>query len=1130
MSGDPTAVSGMPTTTADVERELRGQLAGARLIFELGIDERRHRQLKVLVAGLARSGAKPDELARRYPALYATHLTLTGVFGYAGGDYWSGIHSALRDPNLRPGYAFWEALRRLRLETFDLMVEQEVAQRWVTRILAHGGIPVSCLDPFVELLTKETSRGVPDATELLSSWRARRARLAVLHEPTRRFLLYGGQPAVDLLDRCIDVLRERARTGAVPTANEAGLPQYVLDAFGRTSLGALRRGNLRARTGIPQPAIMLDPYAGLGPVAMLPAVNDDQQQGFWRVADDGDVHRSDASLTRQQVVRVPPSRAYEIEFLGSDVGHRRWTYEGLDRFGLMVFEPTTGRLVREPALLAMDEAWLLLPADADVAVQDRTDGDLRPARQVQELPRPSASWSGYDLQHLDLEGIRRLQVTRDGATVGIAVTAPRERPRLDGPLASGVEDVDGYPVFSGRPVVWVPELGLGGPIEWTVRVRSALADGARAIVPVDQTIDLEDLIASDGWGAFHITVRGPLGSDLSTRVTIVPGLDVQRPMHIVHPGRGVAEARVRVPGARVDGHSPGETVKLAFADDATAARCSVLRDGHEALALRVGVDRLLWTIVHDTKPAVRAAASLVRVGAEEFEDYLADLLLVQTGRDGVPLQLELLDGDTVQQRSDIVLSSGAEGRWSFDLGRFADYIRASGAGRLGFRLLVDGWPVHVADVVAPIEIRAVSAHRDATGAVTARFEQERVVHSRIARLWSDDRPWEAPAEVDVEDGAGEVEFGGPVWPGRYRFEVAVADAWTAPARPSPESPAARSLQLGSREDVASYLASLDPREPHTTLTRSLAGVAPAADGDPPALEAIAGDIARACLHVLRDVPAGVRSNAALQRVLTLLCSSDHLLCAGLLSVAESEAASTGELTRLGLRVLFDRTSSADPVDAETMSGLWRSSAIVAGWLDIPWARLDEEADERCEALLGWSHDGQLSATEGARLSQQEVALPADLLEDIRRTIGLLPLTRLDPAELQTAMFEWLGEQKAAESRPASDSVLIPRNWYYSYRSLLRAPFAGVDEARVAALRRHLGARMPTGTFEWAALPCVTLCAAAHLVWANGRSHVALEALEHALAFGERLVVHDVLLALVLGQEAQRRESDDGHDA
>jgi hypothetical protein len=181
------------------------------------------------------------------------------------------------------GSGFLRAIRILRLETFDLFAE-EGALKYVAPILAHGGIPRYCLkDFFFNLLVPELRRsGSADAAELLAIWRTRKTAFQGIDRPVKRFLLYGGDAAVDLLDRCVELVSETARTGVLPSPDEVGLPPYLMKEF---SSGPVHTAKLGPGRSLPRPRVRLDPWDPLGPVLELPPLPRNIDDGVWRVSD-----------------------------------------------------------------------------------------------------------------------------------------------------------------------------------------------------------------------------------------------------------------------------------------------------------------------------------------------------------------------------------------------------------------------------------------------------------------------------------------------------------------------------------------------------------------------------------------------------------------------------------------------------------------------------------------------------------------------------------------------------------------------------------------------------------------------------------------------------------------------------
>jgi hypothetical protein len=1107
-----------------LNRDLEEALRGARLVLELGIDESRYDLIAQSVEDLAEQWYAPAELRKLYAGLYAAYLVFTGVFRYVSGTFWSDVHPNLTGPGQDAGREFWRALRALRLETFDELVESEHAMPWVTRILAHGGIPKSCLEPFLELVTKEVAVGAPDATELLASWRVNNARLSGLHQPTRRFLLYGGRPSVDLLDRCIEVIRERKRDGSVPSAQEAGLPQYLLDEIARLPAARHRAAAPgRATFAVPRPTVRLDPYSGLGPTIVLPTVSGDLAGGTWRVDDGAQLARHSASALMDTSVRLSPARAYSVEFISNDGDRRQFTFEALGRLPVLLLDPDSERLLRDPSVLAADDVWVLSPPGLELRGRARSAGEPIELREVQQLPSPAGTWAGWSLRHLDLESVAALEFARDGRPAGhIPVTRPRDRPALSGPLVGGVSTVEGWPVYAASPRIEIRAIAGIENASWQIRVSregeqiswTVTGDG-------DVSVDLGSALGG-GVCVASLRVRGPLGYDLTEQLAVVPGLEVKRPGHVVRPEHGLVTISARAESCGLDSAPAGEWCEKEVAPDGNFALLTARPPGGPPLEFRVGVARLLWAVVHEGKPAVHAAAEIIRIGAEEFDDQLADLLVVSTGVPGSELELELRASGKRLRGVGPVGAAGREGRWSFDLGPFTDAIRRSSEGRFEFWLRVNGWPVHAADVLARIQVSHLCAQTRISGdfvEAVISFNQEREIKGRIARLWSDYRPWDPPLEAPIPDGERAARFAGYelLAPGPYLAEVAIADTWVRPGRPRAGGPTARTVAVGSVEEIAEHLDRLDPSDPLAHVTWALSGHAEPAALSPQELLPVAPEIASAAAFVLLDTPCDSSSPAAFMRVADLLCSSDQLLCAGLVEASEDELVEADSMARLTLRMLERLDPTSEELDPAQPSALWRASPPIAARLDVPWAGHDEGAAARCQTHLGWENPLEASV-DGGQVRQAEVALPASVLEGVRRTIGLQPAGLLDPAELQSATFEWL----LVQARLPEGDAASPRSWYYRWRRLLRDP---VPASISGQLEAHLGARLPpAGTFEWAALPAVTLMAATHLATGTTYAGLSVRALDEALTFAPRLVIHDLVLAVVLLERARHADA------
>ena len=95
-----------------------------------------------------------------YPASLAVFLVGQGIYGYKGGDYWSSVEIAMNydigNFTSSLGQVFERTLQRYNLPLFPDL--QERSARYVSLILAHGGIPLYCLNDYFSHVVFPTIR------------------------------------------------------------------------------------------------------------------------------------------------------------------------------------------------------------------------------------------------------------------------------------------------------------------------------------------------------------------------------------------------------------------------------------------------------------------------------------------------------------------------------------------------------------------------------------------------------------------------------------------------------------------------------------------------------------------------------------------------------------------------------------------------------------------------------------------------------------------------------------------------------------------------------------------------------------------------------------------------------------
>ncbi|MDQ4107667.1 MAG: hypothetical protein M3138_02525 [Actinomycetota bacterium] len=1080
-----------------VERDLQERLVGRRIVAEIGLDSSLHRRNEEAMRLLIRSSASVGSVARRYPALFVAYMAGHGVHGYTAGDFYGAV--SVRGIDQRAGPLFVEALKALQLETFEDLVLGDNALRYVGPMLAHGGIPKYCLSDFFDLLLRDANKAGGDARELLGFWRSRKSAFFGIDIPVRRFLLFGGELARDLLDRCLDLVRAFELTGTVAEPVVAGLPPYIVQAF-RDRPGRPAPGPRSERSTFPRPTIRVDPWDPSGLVLSLPPVNA-ASGASWRLQADGQLERFPTSAFESRQIRLRPAKSWGV-LLESGEESLDLTFEGLDDIPALLFEPATGRLLPAGAGLRADEVWVLTPGEVRVD-GIKSDGTRVTIDEVQELPELTGDWSGFVLRHLSLGGLRALSlVDRSLRERRVSVRPGAERPRLVGTPVPGVTTAEGEDVYSSLPAVELPVVGAFPPSAWQARVG---VDGTWHSVEVDNDglIDLTGLLGRV-CAAVNLVVQGPLGSDLRTRFALAPGLRVERPDRLLFPQDPDAAVRVQSEVVGIDDGKPGETVILRLPAETDVLRC---RAGK--LALEIQVPKVLWGVARASVPDLRMSDVVALLAEDDVVGGDAFALVVRCGQADVPLGLSLTAKGHTVQRSEDARSSGPDGRWAFDLKRFADSVRLSDAPSLSLVLQVGHRPLTVARLRPSLHVTRLECTSQVVGdhtVVDLNFDEERQHRNRVARLWSLERPWEGPIEATIPDGqVGSARFSrDDLPPGTYLAEVAIDDGWTPACRPLRLRPGVARIRVGTPEEARNRVLGLPLHDVLAVLESALiTGRLPRrvqADELPMVLPA--------ALHAVKVVLAGPGTPDLTARqlwaVAPLLCADPSCLAVAATSAAESGLLGSTDLLLLTLALGSGLAPAPEgAIQEATIRGLWEVAPAMAAALDLS-SKPDEAAAARAREFLGWDpSDGAETISTGAPVTQHFVGMGDDQLRAIQRSSELVPGRLLELDAWVLANFEWLLAHKAKTGDPEA--------WWREAARL-------VDHltAPAAILVAHLDAREPPpGTEPWAALPQATLAAAMHIFFDSSAVPEARRALAEAVAFAPRLVTHDLVLARAL---------------
>jgi superfamily I DNA/RNA helicase len=452
--------------------------------------------------------------------------------------------------------------------------------------LADAGFPDFDLGKFFRLLRGRRRLEPGLDAESFLTWATapgRRLRLAGLDEPARQFLAEGGDEALDLTDRCLDLMdrlsardpRGQDLAALDPRGQDLSavrLPGRFVDAA-RKEAGVWgpgrppsRRAEVPAPRPSPPPHLSLEPN-GVGVHVVLPAVAEPPDEiatwheiaiwheiATWHVTADGDpvTVRSRARSAGSAEVAPPavhplprPVRSVHVTLAGSDHASELPVVPPADP---ILFFAEDGRHLPGWLLLPAGLVWALHPASAELV----TTGDVR---MVTEAPSP---WPGWQLRLISLE--QALSVSLDqnppapppqppsapaaraasSSPVQVGLASPARpapvhpvrrdpRPRLlPGAPLPGVSTPYGLPVYPEPPRLEVPD-----DARWHVAIRpvaGAPASGGTAVVSreLDEggPADIWDGLPRPILGEFDIAVRGPLGRSFRTTIFVAEGATV----------------------------------------------------------------------------------------------------------------------------------------------------------------------------------------------------------------------------------------------------------------------------------------------------------------------------------------------------------------------------------------------------------------------------------------------------------------------------------------------------------------------------------------------------------------------------------------------------------------------------
>lgn len=485
----------------------------------------------------------PAVMLHKYPATLAIAMVGVGAVDYGEGTYWprffqaAGLENGPENQHVF-GQAFLRALDRFGLPRFG-----HLKLRYLSPILMHGGIPNAALGDFLELLIER--RALDPGLDGVSfmAWALDPTgpnRLAHLDVPARNFIRDGGEFALDIVERTLEVLDYLKENGdqksieALAT-DTTGLPRLMID-----ELKELVVGGLVALTRLPgrveaakarreNPSLTLDWVQGTVQVELPPA-RTSHGRIVWTVAADGDVRTVESQAQWVGDNQETPATscavgrpARRIQVTNGESG-RQTDHSLVNPADPLILFNDDGQLLEPGLPVPAGSIWALRPMNDSNLV----DQEGAPVSVLLEDVAP-AGWHGWGLANVDTTKIRGIRLVIGSALGALRQVRQDELPviRLPEPIR-GLFTPQGLPVYGATPSVLLPN-DSQGKVTWTVSVHR-IGDVA-PISSIEVTTQDGREIDPFAWttgallGTIQLVVRGPLGRNATRTFSVAAGVE-----------------------------------------------------------------------------------------------------------------------------------------------------------------------------------------------------------------------------------------------------------------------------------------------------------------------------------------------------------------------------------------------------------------------------------------------------------------------------------------------------------------------------------------------------------------------------------------------------------------------------
>lgn len=607
---------------------ITNELKGKRLICELAFDRGELDQWRKLLF--------PEGLPGRlsYPSLTAVVTVGTGIYYYDQGDFWSAF-PMLDTPTKRSAWGKWfeDFLKQHEsLETFRFFKEQG-AHRYVAPILAHGGIPQSCLPDLFALITRY---GDPEQSsqELIVLLKEHNNYMVHIEKPIQRFLLYGGEVAEEFVARVLALWQSRERGDGGGTL---GLPRRVVEAFATWYADHKPSQSQRLRH-LPRPELCLKP-GDLGVFLYFPRCDDHPQIGptaCWHALD------KQWAVTRSHEIPLSLGKNWSV----TCANHVSLLEGVTETSHALFFDPSTGHAIPDPGRRR-------LPVSLWAVYKEDIDPEPKPC-YTEELP----GWPGFCVAVFDLTYCTHLHIGENHFEV--------RRPFFycdDDPEVSGIRAVDDISVFNQVP-----------RIKWEGQANLSLIKDGQPLGNID--IDDNELdILIDEVGTYNIILRGPLGQNIHKHFVLIPGLVVKPQPQVMWPDIKRIEWDISVGHLELQslcGHAP------PFVSHQPHFQFQVI-SGDLIIDLVAEVPQLQWRLVMSDSEIFEWGNKTNKIGIQDLIQTDYPRLVCDLGAISEEVNVSLVGRHGLipppqGQQSEV----SQQNIWAFDLRSMRDEVATSG--------------------------------------------------------------------------------------------------------------------------------------------------------------------------------------------------------------------------------------------------------------------------------------------------------------------------------------------------------------------------------------------------------------------------------------------------------------------